>query len=380
MDVALELGVPGKELAAALEAARARDDVAVAKLSAAVKRLATHSDSILTKCRTSAASAVSAVAEPAAAADCVCDAAACTLDLGRFVDAAAACRQYGRVQEAAAADAVLQDCRQKAAAQLAEAARQAPCAEAIQLLLSWCGQLGGLQQECTAAAGVLSQRQQELCAQMDSLLQVPGSTAVVVQQLLRQAKALGVPAEALAAAEQQLQQRQRAAKQQCLEAAQTGSLQQLQAAVDSAEQQGLSTKVLQQCWELMRERQQEAARGLAGAAAGLCAVLQGPSWSLDAKHLLQALQQLVRYCQQYSTSEAGCTKSMLTCSSSSNYIPKQLETVHLSIIETQELQQQMACCLALGLAGNVLAALQAMAQACQTQLHNRKLIPGYCGH
>lgn len=354
--VALELGVPGKDLAAAVEAARARDAAAVARLSSAVQALSTQNDCILSRASTSSAGASTAGTVPGSNSTSSRGISSGAFDPSDFWDAVAACRQYSRTQEAAAADAALQQCRQRAAAQLAQAAEAADGAGTVKQLLSWCSSLGGLQQECSAATGRLSARQQQLCSELTALLAQPACTADAAQQLLQQARALDVPTEALAAAEAQLRDWQAAAEQQCLEAARAGSLQQLQDAVEKAQQRCLNPNGVQHFWKVMQDRQQEAAKRLAAAAAVLCAAVQHAG--IVPAGVEPALQQLVQQCQQ-------CTVLEVTGTSSE----KQQESADSLGVHLQELQHQAACCLRLGLTTNVAAAVQAAALACQAGLH-----------
>lgn len=355
--VALELGVPGKDLAAAVEAARARDAAAVARLSSAVQALSTHSDCVLSRASTSGAGASTAGTAPGSNGSGSRGISSGAFDASDFWDAVAVCRQYSKTQEAAAAaDAALQQCRQRAAAQLTQAAEAADCAGTVKQLLSWCSSLGGLQQECSAAAGRLSARQQQLCSELTALLAQPACTAATAQQLLQQARALDVPTEALAAAEAQLRDWQAAAEQQCLEAARAGSLQQLQDAVEKAKQRCLKPNGVQHCWQVMQDCQQEAAKHLAAAAAVLCAAVQHAG--VVPAGVEPVLQQLMQQCQQ-------CTVLEVTGTSSE----KQQESADSLGVHLQELQHQAACCLRLGLTTNVAAAVQAAALACQAGRH-----------
>jgi hypothetical protein len=374
LDVALELGLPGRDLAAALEAARARDSVAVAKLSAAVKVLYNNSSCIL------ASSSGADVAAPAAAAAGAgptvgtCSSGDSSggsssveplFDLARFVDAVAACRQCGKAYEAAAAESVLRDCRQLAAAQLSAAADESPSQLVVHQLLHWCERLGGLEQECVRAVAKLSERQQQMQAELESLLASPSSSAAAMQQLLQQARVLGVPAESLAAAEGQLQQRQAAAQQLCWEAARVGSLQQLQDAVKAAEQQVLEVQILRECWALMQARQQEAARGLAAAAADACKAVHDSGGGADGIELVRVLEQLSVQCQQHPSAATQGEQLPSSDSSSSDSARQQATAGALASRPLQALQQQAAFCVKLGLQHSVAAAARAVMHACR---------------
>jgi hypothetical protein len=361
VSVALELGVSGKDLAAAVETARARDAAAVARLSSAVQALSAQSDCTRSGTSTPGAGAASKGTSACSGGSGNSGGSSVAFDASDFWDAVAACRQYGKTQEAAAADAALQQCKQKAAAQLAQAAEAADCAGSVKQLLSWCSSLGGLQQECSAAAGRLSARQQQLCSELTALLAQPGCTAAAAQQLMQRARALDVPAEALAAAEAGLQDWQAAAEQQCLEAASSGSLQQLQDAVETAKQRCSNLDRLQHCWQLMQDRQQEAAKRLAAAAAVLCAALQHAGVvAVDVETVLQRLAQQRQQCTVVGVTDSSCEHRRQQ---------QQEEPAGSVGVQLQELQHQAACCLRLGLAANVAAAVQAAAFACQTEQH-----------
>lgn len=388
VDAALALGVPGKQLAAALEAARARDFAAVGRLSAAVKALQQQSSVVLAQlCAGASASGAAVLAAPTVLAQGGGSSGTSTssssrgaegscFDLASFEDAVAACRQYGKAQEAAAAETVLQQCRQQAAVTLAEAAEACPSASQVHKLLSWERQIGGLEQDCTAAADRLAQRQQQLLAKLQQLVISLECDAAGVKLLLQQAEDLGVPAEALWPTQQHLQQQGAAAQQQCWEAARVGSLQELQQALAAAGRQGVGAESLQQCWALMQGRQEEAAGRLAGLAKGLCLALQADSCPLDAIQMVTGL---------LTTSDKGCAAGAPAAAAAFGCMkgseagvpqPQQREAAAAGgslHSQMRALLQQAAACIRLGLQENVAAAVQAVAHAVHMKVVAGKL-------
>jgi hypothetical protein len=383
VDAALALGVPGKELAAVLEAARARDVAAVGRLSAAVKALQQQSSAVLAQlCVGSAAACPVVAAAPAAPVQAGGSSGTSTssssgavqsscFGLASFEDAVAACRQYGKAHEATAAETALQQCRQQAALALAEAAEACPSADLVHKLLSWARQIGCLEHECTAAADRLAQRQQQLLAKLQQLVISPECDAAGVKLLLQQAEDLGVPAEALGPAQQHLQQQGAAAQQQCWEAARVGSLQELQQALAAAGRHGVGAESLQQCWALMQGRQEEAVVRLAGLAKGLCLALQSDSCPLDAIQMVTGL---------HTPSDKGCAAGAPAAAAASGCMKGSGADVRQPQLreaaaaagslhsQVRALLQQAAACVSLGLQENVAAAVQAVACAVHIQV------------
>jgi hypothetical protein len=419
VDAALELGLPGKVLAAALEAARARDDAATRRLSTAVKALTAHSDQLLAQqiaCTGLSKQAAPADSSKAAApAGCGCSSSSsgsalgCSIDSSAFMDAAAACRQYGMSHEATAAETSLQQCRAQAAARLATAAQQSPCAGCIQQLLRWCGQQG-LQQECAAAADMLTRRQHQLLARLQGMLSATGSTSApgstvpagststpagsttvpAVQQLLQEASTLGLSQADLRPAQEWLQQARAALQQRCWDAARSGTQQQLQQALSAAAAQGVDARELQGCHTLMQDRRQVAAGQLARSTAGVCAAIQDGR-AVDSLQLMEAMRALMggciqsaavaQSCPQHSSRDNASTStasnsngdSTTSSSSSSNSSMggrrgQQIDSkAGSSSKQLLELQQHADTCISLGLQRNVHTAVQAALHALRTK-------------
>lgn len=391
VDAALELGVDKRELAAALEAARARDEAAAVRLSGAVKALAAESAAVLSECSDAACSSIKTVplpqqtgssGGPSSSANSNRDRGG--FDRGSFLDAVAACRQYGKVAEAAAGEALLQQCQQQADQVLARQACHSTSASEVQLLLCWCGRLGGLQQECTAAARQLQERQQQLAASLQALLQEPSSAAASVQDLLEQARQLGVDAHVVAEAGRQLHDKQAAALQQCWDAARTGTLQQLQHATAAALQQGICAAELQPCQGLMHERQQQAAQGLAGVAAALCIASERAAGRVSVD--LAGCPELGYIQQQHSQIEGSKDGAFQTGQSGGSIsdlcaAPQQHQSDCCTKglrVQLQELVQHAVACRRLGLHANVAAAVQTVTHAWYTQQLDGKLCTGNC--
>jgi len=386
VDAALELGVDKRELAAALEGVRARDEAAAVRLSGAVKALAAESAAVLSECSDAACNSTKTVplpeGGPSSSTVGIGDRGA--FDQGSFLDAVAACRQYGKAAEAAAGEAMLQQCQQQASQVLARQACHSASASVVRLLLCWCGRLGGLQQECTAAARQLQERQQQLAASLQGLLQEPTSAAASVQDLLAQAQQLGVDACVLAEADRQLHDKQAAVQQQCWDAARTGTLQQLQHATAAASQQGICAAELQPCQGLMHERQQKAAQGLACVAAELCIASQRAAGRVSAD-LAGCLE--LGYIQQQQCRVEGSKDGALQTGQSGASIsdscaaPQQHQsdcgTTGLRA-QLQELVQHAVACRRLGLHANVAAAVQAVTHAWHMQQLDGRLCCKLC--
>lgn len=417
VDTGHELGLPGKELAAALEAARARDRGALARLSELVKDLTARADRVLvvavaqtatpsaaaTVTNSSSSSSGSFKAETeggggAAVAASPCDPAGVkAFALGAFQDAVAACRQYGRAAEAAAAESALQQCRQAASDQLTDAAAHSPSAQMVEQLLCWCRQLGGLQSVCDGAASTLAHRQQELVTQLQQTLSAADTSpaASAVQALLQRCQALGVQPAQVAAARQQLQHNRSAAEQRCWAAVKSESLQVVLAAVAAAAEQGVDAQSLESCMQLMLGRQQEAVRTLGALVRGLCqhmrhAACSSPDTELllqEVQHCVQRLvecpetgactasqQQLIRSCGGVSARQQLCSHNNNSSSWGDNRSGRGGSRGSSLMQRCQELQQQAAVCCSLGLQDNVAAAVAALTHAvCCKQSEGKKL-------
>lgn len=372
VDVALQLGVCRKDLTAALDAARARDGAAASRLSDDIRALLAGSTSALgDSCRvyddpaagegsTAAAAAGATGAAVAANSSCPgCMAAPSSFDFESLMDAVAACRQYGKTAEAAAAEAVLLQCREAAAAQLAQQAEHSQSAASVQRMVSWCNKLAGLQQECNAAADMLKQRQQKLAKQLRGLRDSASCDLAATQLLLHKARTLHVPAEDVAAAEQLLQELRTAAMRNCWDAAGTGTLQDFQHAAAAAVQHGIGAEQLQQCRKLMHSRQQEAARLLAGSAAGLCSSLLHSSHAPDINEaLMPHLAWLLHdsHCTKVSEDSSSSSKCMQTWQ-------QDLLVADTLAAQVRELQHSADVCNRLGLQVSVAKAVQAVIHA-----------------
>lgn len=377
VDVALQLGVDAKQLANAIETARARDAAAAAKLNAAVRAAAAVVQCCLTVAGCSTLTAGSAtVAEPVQRPGETEQ----HFSEQDYAAAVATCQQLGKTTEAAAAKKAVQQHRQVAAAQLQHVSEDCSNAADIQEVIGLCKSLGGLEQQMKKAAARLQQRQDELVAHTQQHLQqlaasdgspapVDGANAIQeqLQQLLQQAELLGVQQETIVAARQQLQALRTAVVQELQQAAAAGSIQQLQAAMTKAKHWQVDEQLLQVAQQQMQQRRVLAAQQLAETAGDCCKLLLSDNAQNHVSQVLQTAQQgLAVISAAAGGHQSSMTLPALAAAGDSN-VAIQLQG------SLQQLWQQIELCATLGLQMNALLALTAVERACKDALHSGRV-------
>jgi hypothetical protein len=392
VDVALQLGLPGKQLAVALDAARARDAAAAARVAAAVKAAAT---AVQTACQLTNSSGeseqhTSTYSQPGALSTC--------FDLQEFDAAVTACQQLGVTCDVAAARRSVAQYREAVAAQLAAAAEHTTCAAVLEEIIQICRGFGGLEQQVAVASGKLEQQRQQLVLRLQQHVGLAagaagaaaaapgtacvagGSSAIInyaeVQPLLQAAGQLGISTDVTAVVQQRLQAAQQAAALQLHTAAASGSLTSFQQAVAAARLQGVEEQQLQQAKQCMQQRRVAAAAQLAAAAAAACHTAHAEVSSAVLDSNSSSLQDMLDWVQL--ALEACAAAVHDSCSSSCIQLPNpvfqqqhvQSSGVCVSAeVPVQQLQQHAQACMQLGLASNVVVALQAFEASCKAGLH-----------
>jgi hypothetical protein len=372
VDSGLELGLHSRDLAAALDAAATRDAQALARLAAAVTAAATAVDRLAARAAAAPADGGQPNEEAASAGG---------FNAAEFDAALSSCRQLGKATEAAAAEAALARCREQGAQALQVAAGSGRCAATVQRWAQLCEQLQGLQLAVAAAMAALQQRQQALAGQLQGTAADDGSSAADVLQLLRQAEELGVSPAATSAAQQKLQERQAAAAAALQQAAEAGSQSELQAAVAAAQRLQLDGPSISRSCAVMQQRRQAAAAELAWQCSGIvvavaAAAAGDQASSCTLRQLLALLQQQVAAWHQQASNECwsgfeqqlrstleGCAAALAAGAAGAAAGEAASGWVKAFV-------QQGDSCMSLGLADNVLAALEALHQACLLQLRN----------
>jgi hypothetical protein len=403
VDVALQFGLPGKQLAVALDAARARDAAAAARVAAAVKAAAT---AVQTACQLTSSISGSSCESEHSASTCSQRAGPSTcFDLQEFDAAVAACQQVGVTYDVAAARRSIAQYREAVAAQLAAAAEHTTCAAVLEQIMQICKGFGGLEQQVAAASGKLEQQRQQLVLRLQqhvglaegpagaaaaaaSTASVSGRSLAVtnfaeVQQLLQEAGQLGISTEVTSVIQQCLEAAQKAAATQLQEAAESGSLYSLKQAVAAARQQGVEEQQLQQAKQCMQERRVAAAAELAAAAAAACqtAHAEGSSGVLARS---SSLQDMLVWVQLALTACTAPVHDSSTCIqlSSPVLLPHRQSSEHdaAAVATVQQLWQHAQACVQLGLASNVVIALQAVEASCKAGLHEGEAADRRLGH
>jgi hypothetical protein len=397
VDVALQLGLPGKQLAAALDAARARDAAAAARVAAAVKAAAA---AVQTACHlTSSISSSSestqhsrTCGQPEMQSTC--------FDVQGFEEAVTACQQLGVTCDVATARRSIVQYRAALEAQLAAAVEHPKCAAVLEQIMQVCRGFGGLEQQIAAASGKLEQQRQQLVLRLQQhvgLAAAPaaacaigtagddtggGSSAIInyaqVQQLLGEAAQLGIGTDVTGAVQQRLQAAQEAAAAQLHTAAETGSTTTFQQAVAAARKQGVEERQVQQAQQCMQTRKVDAAAQLAGAAAA-AAYAAHAELSSGGLANNSSLQDMLSWVQLALKACSAAVEG--SCGSMCIHLPSPACQQHhmqndgcvSAEVPVQQLWQHVQDCVQLGLASNVLLALQAVAAACKAGLHEGKV-------
>jgi hypothetical protein len=391
VDVALQLGLPGKQLAAALEAAHARDAAAAARVAAVVKAAAAAAQAV---CELNPASSSSdAKLGSSYSKQIVVNSDGSIVH--EFEAAVVACQQLGLACDVASARRAISQYQETLAVQLAAASDQATCTAVLQQVMQVCRGFGGLEQQISAAAGKLEQQQQQLVLQLQQRLGLNGAAApgaceaavgnhAEVQKLLLQAAGLGVAADVLDAMQQRLQAAQQAAAAQLQTAGETGSLTDIQKAAAAARQQGVEEQQVQQALQHLQQRRVTAGAELAAAAAACCTThAQLSSSEADGSTCLQDLltwvQMALHACTDKDNADSSGDVQLPTPTihqqqqQQQQQEPVNCDDCHSSALQHQQQQQQLwhhaQACLKLGLVSNVVAALQAVAASCKAGLH-----------
>lgn len=456
VDVALQLGTPGKQLAAAIEAARARDAEAAARLAAVMKAAGA---AVQLACELAAGGrpcssgndgqqqqepANSTV--PAPPHDCgSCGGSnavigtqeaegeagqqRCYFDIAECEAAIATCQQLGISCNAAAASRALAQQRQIVAAQLETAAQHSEYAAVVRQLMQIGRSFGGLEQQIAAAAAQVQRRQDQLAQRLQHDLgldcadasaaafatsSVENGAAMHVATvshadataMLQQARQLDVSPGVLAEAEQHLEAVRQHALVQLQQAADNGSLAEMRPALEVAKRHCVGQHEVLLCQQRMQQRRTDAVAELAAAAAECCrAAADGAAAHKDStvlQAMLNCTQQVRRACTCQAAEGGNSSISSNSATKVAAQLPASLgSTTHAQHSETapdsehvlckacnqignsgqtsaaremvlrvqEHLRQRVHCCLQLGLASNVAAALQAVETACKLALH-----------
>jgi hypothetical protein len=401
VDVALQLGLPGKQLAVALDAARARDAAAAARVAAAVKAATI---AVQTACRLTSSISGSSCERDQPSSTCSQPGPKSTcFDVQEFDAAVAACQQLGVTVDVAAARRSIAQYREAVAAQLAAAAEHTTFAAVLEQIMQICRTFGGLEQQVAAASGKLQQQRQQLVLRLQQRVGLAagtagtaassassagvsgGSSALVnhkdVQQLLQEAGQLGISTDVTSAIQQRLQAAQHSAATQLQEAAESGSLTSFQQAAAAARQQGVEEQQLQQAKQSMQQRRVAAAAQLATAAAAACQTAHAEA----SGGVLANSSSLLVWVQLALTACTAPVHDSGTCIQLSSPVFKQQHTQSsepdaAAVATVQQLWQHAQACVQLGLASNVVVALQAVDASCKAGWHEGEAAGRRLGH
>jgi hypothetical protein len=382
VDGALQLGVPGKQLAAALEVVRTRDATAAARLSAVAEGVLQQAKAVL----------LGEMQNYSLISQSNGGHSGPSVSLHEFNEAAAQCMSFGLKAQVSAAKAALHDIRQEVAASLATAAssdqRRSPAA--VQGLLAWGKALGGLEHQVQVAESALQQQSAMAAQQLMEAVATynyrsPGCSVSHLQNLshlLQQAVQLGVPTETVATAQHYLAVQHESILTELDAAATAGTLGDFGKTLNTAQQLlQLDPSRLQKCRKLFANRRSSAVAQLVDQAASCCAAAfncASPALTADIHAMMQMTSEALLGVQ----SPAGgghCTRpaagsaalSLSRCPVVNNVLADHQQRLTARAMAFTE---QVQICKDLGLQQNSSAALQAVLDCCRSWLWQGELL------